>query len=236
MIISDIGTTGDDTALLCHTNRPPPSGSSNSGGDWFAPDGTRVDGNDVPGFRRNRGSMVVRLFRNTGSTAVEGIYYCQIEDDANFAHIVSVGLYNSVGGNVYTHACILCILIYHTILEIEEITVSDDVEFQLITDSTFRLTCISTGGPATTVTWTRDNVTITEGTVTHYVTDDESYINILTVTERLEGLYTCTVANDRPSSDSANITVQGNNISTEYTTHNTVSIQCQYIYSSLSSL
>ena len=97
----------------------------------------------------------------------------------------------------------------------------------MITDSTFTLTCISTGGPATTVIWTRDNVTITEGTVTYYNTEDISYTNILTVTERLEGLYTCTVANDRPSNDSANITVQGNNVSTEYTTLNTVSIYLQ---------
>ena len=96
-----------------------------------------------------------------------------------------------------------------------------------MTDSTFTLTCISTGGPATTVTWTRDNVTITEGTVTYYNTEDISYTNILTVTERLGGLYTCTVANDRPSNDSANITVQGNNVSTEYTTLNTVSIYLQ---------
>ena len=27
----------------------------------------------------------------------------------------------------------------------------------------FTLTCISTGGPATTVTWTRDSTTVTEG-------------------------------------------------------------------------
>ena len=97
----------------------------------------------------------------------------------------------------------------------------------MITDSMFTLTCISTGGPATTVTWTRENVTITEGTATYYNTEDISYTNILTVTERLEGLYTCTVANDRPSNDSATITVQGNNISTEYTTLNTVSIYLQ---------
>ena len=32
------------------------------------------------------------------------------------------------------------------------------------------LTCISTGGPATTVTWTRDSITVTEGTET--VLDD----------------------------------------------------------------
>ena len=120
-----------------------------------------------------------------------------------------------------------CNIIQYYHLDIEEITVSDDVEFKLITDSTFRLTCNSTGGPATAVTWTRDNVTITEGIETHYNTDNGNYTNILTVTERLEGLYTCTVANDRPSTDSATITVQGNNISTEYTTLNTESIYLQ---------
>ena len=62
----------------------------------------------------------------------------------------------------------------------------------------FTLTCISTGGPATTVTWTRDSVTVTEGTET--VLDDPvtaQYTHTLTVTGRLGGLYTCTVANNK---------------------------------------
>ena len=88
---------------------------SNSGGAWFRPDQSEVSsGVSSVGFRRNRGSMVVRLYRNTATDPpVEGIYYCQIEDDTNTFHIVSVGLYNSIGGNVYTqcHACILCIII-----------------------------------------------------------------------------------------------------------------------------
>ena len=103
-------------------------------------------------------------------------------------------------------------------LDIEAITVSNDVEFNLITESIFTLTCISTGGPATYVTWTRDNVTITEGTETNFDINDGSYGNILTVTGIFEGLYTCTVDNDRPSNDSANITVQGNNVSVDNTT------------------
>ena len=74
----------------------------------------------------------------------------------------------------------------------------------------FTLTCISTGGPATTVTWTRDSDTVTEGTET--VLDDPvtaQYTHTLTVTGRLGGLYTCTVANDKPSEDSAQLNVQG---------------------------
>ena len=101
VVISDIGTAGDNTALLCHTNRPPPTGSGNSGGDWFGPDGTAVHhtNNAVPGFRRNRGSMVVRLYRNTATgPPAEGIYYCQIQDHTNTLQTVTVGLYNSAEG------------------------------------------------------------------------------------------------------------------------------------------
>ena len=52
------------------------------------------------------------------------------------------------------------------------------------------LTCISTGGPVTTITWTRDSTTVTEGTET--VLDDPvtaQYTHTLTVTGRLPGLY-----------------------------------------------
>ena len=71
------------------------------------------------------------------------------------------------------------------------------------------LTCISTGGPATTVTWTRDSTTVTEGTET--VLNDPvtaRYTHTLTVTAG--GVYTCTVCNNKPSSaTSASITVPG---------------------------
>ena len=68
----------------------------------------------------------------------------------------------------------------------------------------FTLTCISTGGPATTVTWTRDSAEVVGDTET--VLDNKvtaQYIHTLTVTGRLGGLYTCTVTNNKPSTDSA---------------------------------
>ena len=75
----------------------------------------------------------------------------------------------------------------------------------------FTLTCTSTGGPATTVTWTRDSVTVTEGTET--VLDDPvtaQYTHTLTVTGRLGGLYTRTVANEvTPAGASDTLTVEG---------------------------
>ena len=94
--ISDIGSN-DNTALLCITNRPPPSGSTTPARDWFAPDETRVGGDTpVPGFVRNRGPMVVRLKRTTG-TAAEGIYKCII-DSANENKELYVGLYKDGRG------------------------------------------------------------------------------------------------------------------------------------------
>ena len=75
-----------------------------------------------------------------------------------------------------------------------------------VTLSMNTLTCISTGGPVTTVTWTRDSVTITEGTET--VLNDPvtaQYTHTLTITSG--GLYTCTVANNKPSNASATIII-----------------------------
>ena len=97
------------------------------------------------------------------------------------------------------------------------VTISDGMSFNLDSDLNgaspqFTLTCISTGGPATTVTWTRDSVTVTEGTETVLDNRETSrYTHTLTVTERLGGLYTCTVANNRPSNNvtSSQLTVQG---------------------------
>ena len=74
----------------------------------------------------------------------------------------------------------------------------------------FTLTCISTGGPATTVSWARDSATVTVGAMT--VLDNTTtaqYTHTLTVTGRLGGLYQCAVANAKPSSDSASLTVLG---------------------------
>ena len=74
----------------------------------------------------------------------------------------------------------------------------------------FTLTCISTGGPATTVNWTRDSTTVTEGNET--VLNDPvtaQYTHTLIVTGRVPGLYRCTVKNNKPSTDSRHFTVNG---------------------------
>ena len=105
---------------------------------------------------------------------------------------------------------------YSVIQFLGAITISGNMTFTLDSDlngasSQFTLTCISTGGPATTVTWTRDSDTVIERNETvldNHITSQ--YTHTLTVTGRLGGLYTCTVANNKPSEDSSSYTVQGN--------------------------
>ena len=83
--------------------------------------------------------------------------------------------------------------------------ISGDLTFDQLT-----LICISTGGPATTVSWTRDSTTvITEGTKT-VLNDTETARYTHTLNNMsTAGEYTCTVANNKPSEDSASITVTG---------------------------
>jgi hypothetical protein len=97
---------------------------------------------EVPGVTRNRGTMVVRLKRTNTDTAPEGIYWCSVEDAASTSQTVYVGLYNT-GGNPWS------LNVHYT-------------GALLYTQAV----CISTGGPATTVTWTRDFTTVTQGTQT----------------------------------------------------------------------
>ena len=72
------------------------------------------------------------------------------------------------------------------------------------TSPQFTLTCISTGGPATTVIWTRDTTPVTEGNETVLVNPiTAEYHHTLNVTGDIKGKYTYTVANNKPSNASA---------------------------------
>ena len=107
----------------------------------------------------------------------------------------------------------------HQILFPGDVVVSS-VQFQLTselnaTSPTFTLTCTSTGGPATTVSWTVNNTAVTENSAhsitSQVLTDAETatYTHTLTVTGRLVGEYECDVSNNKPSSSSGMLTVVG---------------------------
>ena len=96
------------------------------------------------------------------------------------------------------------------------VRITNPLEFSLVSTLTadppvFTLTCVSTGGPATTVTWTRDGAAAT-GVTSQTVVDQEAitYNNTLTVTGREPGSYTCSVANVRTAPPAtASLTVAG---------------------------
>ena len=114
------------------------------------------------------------------------------------------------------------------------ITVFDNITFTLDSDLNgdspqFTLTCNSTRGPATTVTWTRDSITVTEGTET-VLNDPVTAQYNHTLSGTMTGIYTCSVYNNQSSGASANITLQG--------TYNTaaLSLTFHFPYSCRSSL
>ena len=88
-------------------------------------------------------------------------------------------------------------------------SISGGVTLSVDTDGAsfqFTLTCISTGGPATTVTWTRDSTTVSEGNETVLLNPTTAeYLHTLKVTGDIKARYTCTVANNKPSNASATI-------------------------------
>ena len=73
----------------------------------------------------------------------------------------------------------------------------------------FTLTCTSTGGPATTVTWTRDSETVSGGMTVLDNAVTAQYTHTLTVTGRLGGQYQCNVTNNKPSEIAAQLTLKG---------------------------
>ena len=84
---------------------------------------------------------------------------------------------------------------------------SGGMNFTLHNDNSFTLTIVSTGGPATTFTWTRDSTTVTQGTQT-VLNDGVTAQFTHTLTDRTAGLYTCVIANG-VSNVSAELPVQG---------------------------
>ena len=87
--------------------------------------------------------------------------------------------------------------------------ISEDPVFTLTSEDPveFKLTCTSTGGPATTVTWApmgSDDTSVTQ--LQNAVS--ATYTHTLTVPGRVPGVYTCSVNNDRGTA-TGSIMVQG---------------------------
>lgn len=66
------------------------------------------------------------------------------------------------------------------------------VNFNLLSDVSFSLTCISTGGPVDSIIWTRDGLLLDNtGPLVLTNVSTVSYTNVLLVNNRALGIYTC---------------------------------------------
>ena len=96
--VDDIGFYNDH-ALLCHTDKTDCCRGSNTAGDWYFPDRTRVGSNTeninlrhTRYFFRNRDNSVVRLRRREAPTE-RGRFYCEVPNasDVNQTIYVNIG-------------------------------------------------------------------------------------------------------------------------------------------------
>ena len=150
---------------------------------------------------------MVRMHRRRGG--VTGIYSCKIPVDNAEVQILYIGVYTNNTGKL-TFILWLCacnLSCFHLTSGALQVT---SLQFQLTselnaTTPTFTLTCTSTGGPATIVSWTVNNHTVTEDSAhnitSQILTNPESatYNHTLAVTGRLEGRYECRVSNRKSS-------------------------------------
>ena len=150
---------------------------------------------------------MVRMHRRRGG--VTGIYSCKMPDDNAEVQILYIGVYTNNTGKL-TFILWLCacnLSCFHLTSGALEVT---SLQFQLTSDlnattPTFTLTCTSTGGPATNVSWTVNNCTVTEDSA-HNITSQvltnavtAIYNHTLAVTGRLEGQYGIRVSNRKSS-------------------------------------
>jgi hypothetical protein len=199
-----IVSTSDGLRLECVSNS-----SMDGVGSITTPDGTILSPDTTtstliltnpfrrPGVLRLRsvdGSSQERPPRHLPASA-QGVYTCTIPDSNRKDISLNVGLYPP-GFNVTPT---ITNLTYHE------------------GNDSHTLTCVSTGSPATNVSWTKDGAPLTSGyTISQTVIDRSAstYSNVLRVSpEGAAGTYNCTVSNDLGSNSSGvvalGITVSG---------------------------
>ena len=99
--IRDIGTGG--SALLCVTDRAGCCTGAGRTGEWYYPDGRRVNiqaaGED---FYRNRGDRILRLNRVGNVLGPTGQYRCEVPDASG----VTQNIYITITGKLMSKCCI----------------------------------------------------------------------------------------------------------------------------------
>ena len=217
--LNDLGE--GNSALFCATDRGECcTAESDYDGNWFVPSGSKIEqqfANSTQELYVSRADQTVGLnYVNVSDYDVpSGIYHCEIADNNNVTNHLYVGIYPQNEGR----QCAWISYTKHNLLHYYYVfLVGTMMITSLDYDSgTHTLVCTSTGGPATTVVWSKDNssrinddqyyehsVVIVNRTSATY----ESRLRILNKSSRATGNYTCTVSNSGGSSEGS-IYLQG---------------------------
>lgn len=216
----DIATIGDqmnlgDTFLVCV------SSMQTETTEWYFPNGTAVSSDDSskgPDIYASkiRAGTLVRLNRRRNATTPIGIYLCEVFESSGIMRSLYVGIYSSAGGiyknkdnlvslHIATVIATITYRVFHPFI-LYHAGVIDGISLTY-NSSTFTLTCTSTGGPVTNVTWRKDEKilfidgTIYQAKLTVIDTEEAIYENALTLRSEMDltGTYSCEVSNSRSS-------------------------------------
>ena len=189
MTLDQIGQ--DSAALFCLTNKTDCCRSSDTPqgvgtiGEWVFPDGSSVNNNaSGDAIYQSRGPSFVRLQRRNNAQTT-GIFRCEVPDASGTNQHLYVGVYRLNSG-------------------------SPSITDVFYNRSTLTLTCTSIGGPATTVTWTRNNTAIMmddtniqEQRIVNTALGEYQTILVITsdMLDEYVGDFTCSVSNLRGNAD-----------------------------------
>jgi hypothetical protein len=180
--VNDIGSTNYE-ALLCLTNAS--NCCSNNQGEWYFPNEVSIDDSTSNSMHLSRGPSVVRLnlIVKDGLFPV-GVYRCEIPDANRNSKNIYIGIYPSNSG--------------------VGMPMMNNIPEYSIDNNSQILTCTSTGGPATTVEWWKDDQILGDDYEQHKWIINQTtaeYQSTLSLNqsrpEEVIGNYTCRVSNAR---------------------------------------
>lgn len=209
--MTDIGEEYD--ALICLTNSTECC-EEDSGviGEWYFPNSSQVPVNDHGyGMYVSRGPSVVRLHRRNNTIIPTGVFHCEISDANEANQSIYVGVYpadHKGAGIVMNEMVYMIKKTFHV-----GSVIAEDLTFD---KRQLALSCTSTGGPPTTVSWMKDGQPLTiDGTnyqQRQIITNASSSTYVTTVfirsfdklLHKTVGNYTCLVSNSRVTSNGSN--------------------------------
>ena len=183
-------------SLECCSDSETPNAASVTR-EWYLPDGRPVTSAGTA-FSREQVSSAVSLYRS-GSTSLSGVFRCEIPDASGTSQNIYVGIYPQGDGEMYMY--IRLSLNYHIYFIL--ITGSPSITSVQFDRNSTTLTCTSTGGPPTTVTWRKNSVlvddTLYEQSLRLVNAETATYENILFNDDvaNFVGSFTCEVSNVR---------------------------------------